>query len=171
MLIPEEANFISALWIGFIKVALPYTVAATMGVSFVYFIAYFGGRALIEKFKMYLGFSWKDIEEISKKFGGGAFDAVMIFLLRAVPVVPISIISAVCGFIRTKIVLFYVFSLFGILVRSVILAMVGWQMQEGYKAIIGGLDKVEDMIKVVSIFLILFLFYLGYRNRGRFLKK
>jgi membrane protein DedA with SNARE-associated domain len=170
LLIPKDATIVSALWLGSFRVAIPYTLAATVGVSFVYLIAYFGGKPLTEKFKGYLGFSWEDVEAISRRFRGDLLDAVMIFLLRAVPVIPISVISGVCGLIRTKAFLFYVSSLLGILVRSIILAIIGWKMQEGYKAIIGGFDRAENIITVVSIVIIFFLLYIGYKNRGKFLK-
>jgi len=170
LLIPQNIPFGQALKEALFQVVLPYTIAASLGLGIVYFIAYFGGRPLIEKFKGYLGFSWQEIENLKKKFQGNWYDEILIIALRAIPVIPISIISGVCGAIRFSIIKFYITSIVGILIRSFILALIGWQTGETYKVIAQGLDKAESLTTIVILGIIILALIWGYKKREKFLK-
>ena len=74
LLIPQELTFLKVCQEVFLKITLPYTLAAILGLGIVYFIAYFGGKPLIDKFSRWLGFSWKEIENLQKKFSGSRKD-------------------------------------------------------------------------------------------------
>jgi len=170
LLIPQNIPFGQALKEALSQVVLPYTIAASLGLGIVYFIAYFGGRPLIEKFKGYLGFSWQEIENLKKKFQGNWYDEILIIALRAIPVIPISIISGVCGAIRFSIIKFYITSIVGILIRSFILALIGWQTGETYKIIAQGLDKAESLTTIIILGIIILALIWGYKKREKFLK-
>ena len=92
LLIPQNIPFLEVLKEALFSVVLPYTLAASLGLGIVYFIAYFGGKPLIEKFKNYLGFSWTEVTRLKKKFKGTKRDKLLIIALRAIPVIPISIL-------------------------------------------------------------------------------
>ena len=171
LLIPKELALPEAILQIFLKVTLPYSMAATLGLGIVYFIAYFGGKPLIEKFNRYLGFSWQDIEYLQKKFKGNWHDDLLIFILRAIPVIPISIVSGVAGAIRMPIVDFYLASALGILVRSLFLGFIGWQTGEAYQSMAQGLDQVSDIFTIIIALAIFRFLIWGYRKRNRFLKE
>lgn len=171
LLIPKELAFLQVCQEVFLKITLPYTLAAVLGLGIVYFIAYFGGKPLIDKFSRWLGFSWQEIENLQKKFSGSRRDELLIIALRAIPVIPISVISGVCGVIRFSIPRFYLASFIGILIRSFILGLIGWQTGEAYQAIASGLDKAESIVTIVIFVAIIALLFWGYKRRERFLKK
>jgi len=169
LLIPQNIPFGQVLKEALFKVVLPYTLAATLGLGIVYFIAYFGGKPLIEKFKNYLGFSWAEITRLKKKFKGTKRDKLFIIALRAIPIIPISIISGVCGAIRFPIPEFYIASIIGVFIRSFILALIGWQTDEAYQTIAHGLDKVEGLITMAILGIIVLAFVWGYKKRKEFI--
>ena len=137
------------------KVVFPFAVGATLGSYFVYLIAFWGGRFLIEKMKGYLGFGWTVVEKTRNKFIRGPGDELAIFLLRAIPVCPVSVVSGVCGAVRINWKEFTLFTFLGLVVRSFILGFLGWQAGETYQSLAEGLDRIEDLVFVL-IFLVLF---------------
>ncbi len=171
LLITKEQPLLSALGEIFLKITLPYSIAAVLGLGIVYFIAYFGGKLLIEKFSRFIGFSWQNIEHLQKKFKGTWHDDLLIFILRAIPVIPISIISGVAGAIRMPIANFYLASALGILVRSFILGFIGWQVGEAYESMAQGLDQVSDLLTIVIAAAIFGFLIWGYKKRGKFLEE
>ncbi|MDD3679408.1 MAG: VTT domain-containing protein [Candidatus Shapirobacteria bacterium] len=170
LLVAKEQPLLSALGEIFLKITLPYSIAAVLGLGIVYFIAYFGGKPLIKKFGRFLGFSWQDVEHLQKKFQGNWHDNLLVFALRAIPVIPISIISGVAGAIRMPIVDFYFASALGILVRSFILGFIGWQVGEAYQSMAQGLDQVSDIFTILIAVAIFGFLLWGYKNRKQFLK-
>jgi len=153
------------------KVVLPFSLGATLGSSFVYLLAFFGGRFLIEKMERYLGFNWQMLEKTRKRFIKGYKDEIAIFLLRAIPVMPVSLISGVCGMVRIDWKEFYIFTFLGLLVRSFVLSFLGWQLGAAYEPVVKGIDRIETVV-----FLVIALFFLGvlgflYYRRKKFFDK
>jgi membrane protein DedA with SNARE-associated domain len=170
LLVAKEQPLLSALGEIFFKITLPYSVAAVLGLGIVYFIAYFGGKPLIEKFHRLIGFSWQDVEYLQKKFKGTKQDDLLVFILRAIPVIPISIISGVAGAIRMPIVDFYLASALGVLVRSFILGFIGWQVGEAYESMAQGLDQISDVLTIVIAAAIFGFLVWGYKKRNKYLE-
>ncbi|MFP3897478.1 MAG: DedA family protein [Anaerolineales bacterium] len=170
LLIEQNVPLLQALQEVLFKVSLPYTAAAVLGLGIVYFIAYFGGKALIDRFQGWLGFSWRNIEQLQAKFQGNWWDGVLLVALRAIPVIPISLVSGVAGAIRFPIFKFYLLSAIGVLIRSFLLGLIGWQTGEAYQAMAEGIEQIEDYVTVGLVLLIAALLFWGYRRRERFLE-
>ena len=49
------------------KVAIPAALGVTLGSYFIYFIARFGGKIVIEKWGKYIGLYWADIEKFQNR--------------------------------------------------------------------------------------------------------
>lgn len=154
-----------------LKAAIPFTIGSTIGSTMVYLAAWFGGKWLIDKFSRWLDFDWDDVEAIKKKFfKGKAYDEAVIFISRAIPIVPSSLISAVAGAVRINPFSFYLFTALGLFVRGVLLGWLGWQSGEALFAVSEGLDRWE-MIMTIGIVVVagLVLGY-GYFKRDTWLK-
>jgi membrane protein DedA with SNARE-associated domain len=171
LLVSQEQPLTLALREIFLKITLPYSAAAVLGLGIAYFIAYFGGKPLIEKFHRFIGFSWQDVNNLQKKFKGSRHDDLLIFALRAIPIIPISIISGVAGAIRMPIANFYLASALGVLVRSFILGFIGWQVGEAYLSMAHGLDQISDLLTILITVAIFGFLLLGYKRRGKYLKE
>ncbi len=87
--------FLQILWV----IVLPGSVASTLGSYIGYVISYYGGKALVVRFQRFLDVDWGQIERLEKRFQGKK-EALSIFLSRAIPVFPISLVSIFAGLLR-----------------------------------------------------------------------
>lgn len=179
-IIPMAAGFffvakdIAGFWVIlkelFLKAALPFAIGSTIGSTMVYLIAWFGGRWMIERFKKWLEIDWGDIEAIKRKyFKGTIVDELVIFLSRAIPIVPSVLFSAACGAIRISPGRFYVFTALGLLVRGMLLGWLGWQSGEALLGVSKGLDRWEMILTIGMVALGFTILAFGYRQRKKWL--
>jgi len=167
-LIQHGLPFFQTIWEIITQVSLPYSFGAVIGTSFVYLIAYYGGRPLINKFGKYIGISWNLIEKIKADFQKTIKDELFIFISVCIPVVPVSLISAFCGGFSIKPQKFYPMMFLALIVRSIILGYIGFSMGEAFLGLAHGLDKIESFLTIVGAFLILVFLFL---KREKWLKK
>jgi membrane protein DedA with SNARE-associated domain len=154
------------------KAAIPFTIGSTVGSTMVYLAAWFGGKWLIDKFSKWLEFDWEDVLAIKKKFfKGKAYDEAVIFISRAIPIVPSSLISAVAGAVRINPVSFYLFTALGLFVRGILLGWLGWQSGEALFAVSEGLDRWETIMTIGIVAVAGAVLGYGYLNRDKWLKK
>lgn len=172
LFVPQKiTGFLFILKNIFIKAALPFAIGSTVGSTMVYLAAWYGGKWLINKFSNWLEITWEDVQAVRKRyFKGHVYDEIVIFLSRAIPVVPSVLFSAVCGAVRINPASFYITTGLGLLVRGMILGWLGWQSGEALFAVSEGIDKWE---MIVSIGLVgisgAFLFW-AYTKRKQWLK-
>jgi membrane protein DedA with SNARE-associated domain len=133
----------------------------------VYLIAYYGGRPFIEKFGKYIGISWSLIEKVKSDFQKSIKDEVFILIAASIPIVPVSLVSAFCGGFRITPAKFYSMIFLALIIRSVILGLIGYQMGEAFISLAHGLDKIESVLTVIGAALILGYLYL---KREKWLK-
>ena len=154
--VPEA--FLQILWI----IVLPGSIASTLGSYIGYTISYYGGKALVIRFQRFLGVDWDEIANLEKRFQGKR-EALMIFLTRAIPVFPISLVSIFAGLLRVPIKPFTIFTFLGSIFRCLLLAFVGWWIGATYERVATRLDSLET---VVSILLMIgMIAALGYLYR------
>lgn len=156
----------------FLKAAFPFAVGSTIGSTMVYLIAWHGGKWLIDRFSKWFSFNWVDVERFHHQyFKGKATDELLIFVFRAIPLIPSVLVSAVCGAVRIRAFDYYFFTFLGLLVRGMLLGFVGWQSEEALFKIAGGLDKWESALGGVILLLILSGLFWAYKGRERWLKR
>ncbi len=141
------------------KIILPGAVASTLGAFFAYGIAYWGGKPVIDRFQAFLGFGWDDVMVMEKRIEGRT--ALMIFLLRAAPIVPLSLISAAAGLLRLPAGGFTLWTFLGSLPRCLMLAYLGYFTRDAYEGLAGRINKAETLVSglivVGTVALILWL--------------
>lgn len=156
----------------FFKAALPFAIGSTVGSTIVYLAAWFGGKFLINKYKKWLEITWSDVETIKEKyFKGHIYDEMIIFLSRAIPVVPSVLFSAACGAVRINPISYYLTTTLGLLTRGMLLGWVGWQSGEALFAVSKGLDRWELIVSIGLVVLSGFLLFYAYIKRKVWLKK
>jgi len=180
-LVPMAAGFLFvspslSFWIAlkevFLKAALPFAIGSTIGSSMVYLIAWHGGKWLIDKFSKWFSFKWEDVEKFQKRyFQGRDTDELLIFLFRAIPLIPSVLVSAACGAIRIKPLSFYFFTFLGLLIRGIILGFVGWQSGEAVFKVSEGLDKWEMVLSAIIVLAVATGLFLAFKGRKKWLKK
>jgi membrane protein DedA with SNARE-associated domain len=140
-----------------LKIVLPGAVASTIGSFFAFGLAYWGGKPLIERFRNFLGFDWDDVVRMEKVLLGRI--NLMIFLLRALPIVPLSLISGVAGVLRFPIRNFAVWTFLGSLPRCLILGYLGYLTRGTYEGLAKKMNSVESLLSagiVAVVFALIF---------------
>jgi membrane protein DedA with SNARE-associated domain len=145
-----------------IYVVLPASAGVTLGSLFVYGIGYFLGSPFIKRWGKYMGVSWDDIEKAEGRFSSGHSDNLILFIIRAIPVVPSVAISIFCGFIRYRLRDYIIFTFLGSLVRGFVLGILGWQFGLLYLEISQQISFLEEL--VLASLIIVLAVYLYWRK-------
>jgi membrane protein DedA with SNARE-associated domain len=149
------------LWI----IVLPGTIASTLGSYIGYTISYYGGKALVVRFQRFLGVDWNEIENLEKRFRGKK-EALSIFLSRAIPVIPISLVSIFAGLLRIPIKPFTIYTFLGSIFRCFFLAFFGWWIGATYEKAAVHLDSIETVVSILMLIGMVVVFgYLYYKFR------
>ena len=166
ILVPAGLPLGAALWGMTLKIVLPGTVASLLGAIFCYYLGLWGGRAFIDKFQRFLGFSWRDVEVFGRKMTtGGA--AASLFFMRAIPIVPLSLVSVVAGVLEVKMSTFLLWSFLGAIPRCYILAALGWQLGSSAAGWAKGINRLESVMSVTIVGLVLgVIIYIRHRVRA-----
>ena len=167
ILISPELSATDALLSILLLIVLPGSVASTLGAYIGYGIGYVGGKPLVEKWKGYLGFSWGEVEAMEQRLHAGQVSA-LIFFLRALPIFPLSVISAAAGLIRLPLKQFTLWTFYGSIPRCLFLGYFGWLVGETYYQIAYGLDRAESLVSLILLLALLgVILWLRVRVRRR----
>lgn len=114
---------------GFILLFLLSLIAAT-GKEIAYYLEYLlGDKAedvLINKFGRFFGIKKEQVESIGKQLNKGSRDNLVVFILRAMPVIPTMLVSLACGVIKVNFKTYMISSFIGTLVRNMIYLYLGF---------------------------------------------
>jgi membrane protein DedA with SNARE-associated domain len=157
IMLAANASFLEILMPLIFTIVLPGAIASTLGSYIGYGIGYYGGKPLIKRFEWMLGVSWDELDKAAKHFQKGIKDELIIFLARAIPIIPLSVFSALSGVLRIGIKKFTIFTFFGAFVRVFILGIIGWIMGSAYAQIAQSIDNLE----IIGYFAIAVLIALG----------
>jgi len=150
ILIPPDLSipnaFVQILWI----IVLPGIIASTLGSYIGYGISYYGGKALVVRFQRFLDVDWGQIEGLEKKFQGRR-ENLSLFLFRAIPVFPISLVSVFAGLLRIPLKPFTIYTFLGSIFRCLFLGFVGWWIGATYEKVATRLDSVETIISILML--------------------
>jgi membrane protein DedA with SNARE-associated domain len=138
--------FLQILWI----IVLPGTIASTLGSYIGYMISYYGGKALVVRLQRFLDVDWEEIENLEKRFQGKK-ENLSLFLSRAIPVFPISLVSIFAGLIRVPIRPFTLYTFLGSIFRCFFLGFVGWWIGATYEKAATQLDSVETIVSILML--------------------
>ncbi len=165
ILISPELSFTGALTPILLLIVLPGAIGSTLGAFIGYGIGFWGGKPLVERWKGFLGLEWREVDAFQQRLRGSHVKAT-IFFLRALPIFPLSLISAAAGFVRVAPVTFTLWTLYGSIPRCLLLAYLGWGLGDAYHRLAHGIDRVETLVSL-SIVLILIGLIVWLRRRVR----
>jgi membrane protein DedA with SNARE-associated domain len=171
ILISSELSFLEALVPIALQIVLPGAIASTLGAYIGYAIGYYGGKPLVDQWERFLGFSWRDVEALERRFQSGQVKNT-IFFLRALPIFPLSVISAAAGLLRLPLNQFSAWTFYGTIPRCLLLAYLGWGLGETYQGFAKGIDRAEGIVSGLLLVVILgAIVWLRARVRGNLLDK
>lgn len=149
LLIEPGLSAAAALPVLLTKIVLPGAVASTLGAFFAYGLAYCGGKPLIERCAGFLGFNWTEVEAMDRRLAGKAGPAL--FALRALPVVPLSLISAAAGVLRLPLKTFAVWTFLGSVPRCLVLGSLGYLTRDAYEGLAGRINTMESFLSAALV--------------------
>lgn len=171
VLIDPNLTFLQALAPITLQIVLPGAIASTLGAYIGYSIGYYGGKPMVDRWEKFLGFSWRDVEALERRFHGGRVNA-SIFLLRALPIFPLSVISAAAGLLRLPLGQFTLWTFYGAVPRCLVLGYLGWGLGETYQTMARGIDRAESIFSALLVLGILTgIIWLRSRVRRKVLDK
>lgn len=152
-------------YLGFI--ALVGAVGKTLGSYFVYVIADKGEDIVMGKFGKFLGVSSKEVEIIGKHLNKGWQDDVVLFLLRAVPIIPTAPVSLVCGLIKLNLRTYLTATFLGTLVRNIFYLYLGFTSVNALESLNEGIDSFEKFGYLALLILVAAVMVYIYLQRKK----
>ena len=101
------------------------TFGKTIGSFFLYFLADKTEDLIIGRFGKWFNISHRNIESIGKRFTGSWKDIIVLIFLRAIPIIPTTPVSLVCGIIKLNIRTYIVSTFIGSLIRIFLILYLG----------------------------------------------
>lgn len=167
-LLPADENIIGVLPSAIVTVAIPMSIGISAGSLVVFALAYFGGKPIILKWGKWFGIEWASLEKLETKLAKGYADELVLFGARALPIVSSVAISAWCGMIRYPVRTFLLITILGSFVRSFMMALIGWQVRDGYIFFADVISQIETFILAGIIGAsVLFLIYSRNKRKTR----
>lgn len=147
----------------FTNIVLPASSGVTLGSLLIYYIGYFLGKPFLKRWGKFLGVSWEDIIHAQNKFTNSSSDELLLFILRAFPIVPSVAISIFCGFIRFDLRKYLIITFLGTVVRAFILGFIGWQFGSMYQTAAEEISYLEEI--GLAVIIIVAAGYLIYQRK------
>ena len=113
-------------------------------------IAYYGGKPGIQRFGKYLGVNWRQIEAFEDHLTSGR-EYQYVALFRAIPLIPLSFISASSGFFRLDWKKYGIWSFIGMLPRNMLLGTIGWYLADDFTEAATLIGKVSTVVAVIMV--------------------
>ena len=134
----------------------------TIGSLFLYFLADKTEDIIVGRFGKWFNISHRDVESIGQRFTGSWKDTIILIFLRAIPIIPTTPVSLVCGIIKLNIRTFVISAFIGSFIRIFLLLYFG---VTAYRSLTTG---VEDAVKVLLIFIVVSIIgWFYYKRKGR----
>lgn len=133
--------------------------------TILYFVADKGEDWLFGKGRRIFGVTHKQLERLGHRLSGSNRDLLVLFLLNAVPVLPTSLLSLACGFVKVDFRLFVVATYFGSAVSAVCYMSIGYA---GVQAA-GSLRHLELAGQIIAAVIVAGLigWYIYYRKKRK----
>lgn len=134
---------------GLITLALIGAVGKTIGAIIVYFIADKAEDIVIGKFGAFFGVSREDVESLGKKFGNGSRDYLILTVLRALPIMPSSVVSVGSGILKIPLRLYIISTFLGTILRDGVYLYVGYVGTDMLKSLVDRSSHIESYVELI----------------------
>lgn len=135
------------IWTYLVLLAITGAAGKTIASFIVYFLADKGEDVFLAKFGKFLGVSHKEIETIGKYLNKGWRDDLVLFLIRATPILPSGPVSAVCGIVKINRATFIRTTFVGSIFRNLFYLYVGFQGLN----LLSNLDQIKNVVTLVVV--------------------
>ncbi|MBM3227518.1 hypothetical protein FJZ27_01485 [Candidatus Peribacteria bacterium] len=141
------------------ELGIPYLLwicaLATLSKTFGAWIFYVIGDKLedlaVPRFGKYIGVCHKDLEHFGGRFNGTSRDELTLLFLRAIPVMPSTPISLLCGILKIRMRTFLLATYGGFYLRSLFFMLMGYTGLSAAESLMQGIDTAETFFKVIIV--------------------
>lgn len=165
-----------APWMYLGLLALVGAIGKTLGSYVIYIVADKAENLIMGKLGKFLGVTSKEVEIIGKHLNKGWRDDIVLFLLRAIPIMPTAPVSIVCGLIKLNLRTYITSTFLGTFVRNIFYLYLGYTSVGALESINEGIDGFEKFGYLALLILIGavmgYIFYQRKKDGGlNFLEK
>jgi len=166
VLIPANEP-VQAFIMVFLLIAIIGSAASVLSSYLLYSIGFYGGKPVLERVGKYVRVSWPQIKAFEKHFTSGK-EHLYLAIFRAMPLIPLSVISASAGFFRIDWKTYGIWSFVGMIPRNLSLGMMGWYLRDDFisAAIFIGQVSTAAFLVILASASVYFI-----HNRHRFAEK
>ncbi|HIE37368.1 TPA: hypothetical protein EYP83_04285 [Candidatus Geothermarchaeota archaeon] len=149
----EGSQGIEALFILGVKIGFAGGLTATLANIPFYYLGKLGGIPIIERFSRYIGIEVDELNKAISILGGKSWLQIVIY--RAIPIMPLSLVSIASGILEYDFKGYLTSTLVGSIPRYLILGYLGWITRDLYIRLAYTLDNAETaLIILITIGLI-----------------
>ena len=131
------------------------TVAKTFGAWIFYVLGIWFKDLAVPRFGKYIGVSQADLVRFGSHFDGSKRDALLLLVIRAIPVMPSTPISLLCGTLNISFRTFLFSTLIGFYIRNMTFMLIGYTGLSAMDSLMSGIDTAETILKIVIVALVL----------------
>ena len=146
-------------------IALIGALGRVVGTSFLYFISDIAEDLVIGKLGKFIGVSHNEIEKLGSKFNGTVKDYATLTILCAIPILPSSPLSVICGVIKLRYKVFLVGTFVGSVFRNLFFLYIGYTGLAATESFTKNLDSAETIGKIIFVLLLAGGYFYYYRKR------
>ena len=146
----ETQSFTQAFLQVFIILAVIGSLAQIASSYVTYGIAWWGGETAVKKLEPFTGIKMEEIRSHEEKMISGR-EHLYIAGLRAIPLMPLSVISAAAGFFKVKPFRYGLWSFIGMVPRNLLLGMIGWAVGEKFLSHTASLELASYLLAAVVV--------------------
>ena len=170
-LIPMAAGFsllqgtsgYTSIFILTFKIGLAGGLTASLANIPFYYIGKYGGTPVIKRINRYIGIEENELNKVISVLGGKNF--IQLALYRAIPIMPLSLVSIASGILNMEKRVFFLSTLIGSIPRYILLGYLGWLAKDLYVSLAYTLDNAET-----ALIILITIAVIGYIIIKRFLK-
>lgn len=142
------------------------TLSKTIGASLFYFLGDKIEDLIIPRFGKYIGVTHDDLESFGERFKGTWKDIGVLLLLRSIPMMPSTPISAVCGVLKISKRTFFLGTYIGFYIREMTFIVLGYTGLAALDSLMSGIDTAETFFKILIVGgAFLFLAWLWWKRK------
>lgn len=143
------------------------TFAKTIGAWIFYFLGDKFEDIAIPRFGKYIGVSHADLEHFGGHFNGTKKDDFILLIIRAIPVMPSTPISLLCGLLKINMRTFLIATYIGFYIRNLFFMVIGYTGLSAAEDLMNGLSTAEDILKVAIVGIVLLVLAWLYWRRAK----
>lgn len=142
----QQLGMVYLLWICALA-----TLAKTLGAWLFYVLGDKLEDVVVPRFGKYIGVRHEDLEHFGEHFKGTWKDAVILVILRSIPVMPSTPISVVCGILKINLRTFFLATYLGFYVRNLTFMLLGYTGLAAIGSLMEGIDTAETVLKILIV--------------------